>query len=143
MVKFLESERLDTRIGACHALEKLRGRAAPAVPQLRVALQHEDLWLRVRAATALAAIGKPALLALPDMLELIARGPSKHDPRGMEQRFVSFAIFGKMLTRGNTKSREGVDRDKLRSAISLGLQNQDGRARSEISEIFGRLSYAS
>jgi hypothetical protein len=44
-----------------------------------------------------------------------------------------------MLT--NSKSLEGVDREKLREAIAIGLQNQDGRARSEISEIYGRLSY--
>jgi hypothetical protein len=139
IISLLDSENLDARIGACHALEALRGTAAPAVPQLRRALQHDDLWLRVRAATVLAVIGKPALPALPDMLELIARGPSPADPRGMEQRFVSFAIFGKMLT--NAKLLEDVDRDKLRAAIALGLQNQDGRARSEISHIYRRLSY--
>ena len=141
VVKILESESLDARIGACHALEKLRSRAAPAVPQLRVALQHEDIWLRVRAATALSVIGKPALPALPDMLDSITRGPSPEDSRGMEQRFVAVAIFSKMLTRENNKSLEGVDHGKLRSAIARGLQNQDGLARSEISEIFSRLSY--
>jgi len=139
IIALLDSENLDARIGACHALEQLRGNAAPAVPQLRRALEHDDLWLRVRAATALAVIGKPALPALPDVLEIIARGPSPEDPRGMEQRFVSFAIFGKMLT--NAKSLDGVDRDKLRAAIARGLQNQDGRARSEISGIYRRLSY--
>lgn len=139
IIALLDSPSLEARIGACHALEELRGAAAPAVPQLRHALQDEDLWLRVRAATALAVIGKPALPALPEMLAMIARGPSTQDPRAMEQRFVSFAIFSKMLT--STKSLEGVDREKLRNAIAIGLQNQDGRARSEISEIYGRLSY--
>ena len=141
IISLLDSGNLQARIGACQALEKLRGRAAPAVPQLRVALQHEDLWLRVRAATAIAVIGKPALPALPGMLDSITRGPSLKDPRGMEQRFVSVAIFSKMLTRESNRSLEGVDHDKLRSAIALGLQNQDGLARSEISEIFNRLSY--
>jgi hypothetical protein len=113
--------------------------AAPAVGPLHRALRDDDLWLRVRAASALAAMGQPALPALPDMLELIARGPSSEDPRGMEQRFVCSAIFGSMLT--STQSLDGVDRDKLRTAIASGLQNQDGRARSEVSEIFSRLSY--
>jgi Family of unknown function (DUF6288) len=139
IIALLDSTDLDARVGACHALEALRGKAAPAVPQLRRTLQHEDLWLRVRAANVLAVIGKPALPALPDMLELIARGPTPDDPRGMEQRFVSSAIFGKMLT--NTKSLDGVDYDKLRLAIRLGLQNQDGHARSEISEVYSRLSF--
>lgn len=139
IIALLDSLSLEARIGACHALEELGGAAASAVPPLRRALQDEDLWLRVRAATALAAIGKPAMPALPEMLALIARGPSAQDPRAMEQRFVSFAIFSKMLT--SSKSLEGVDREKLREAIAIGLQNQDGRARSEISEIYGRLSY--
>jgi hypothetical protein len=139
IMALLDSENLDARVGACHALEELRGKAAPAVPQLRLALQHDDLWLRVRAATVLAVIGKPAMPALPEMLELIARSPSLEDPRGMEQRFVSSAIFSEMLT--SAKSLDGVDPDKLRTAIALGLQNQDGRVRSEISEIYRRLSY--
>lgn len=139
IIGLLDSKQLDARIGACHALEELRGRAAPSVPQLRRALQDEDVWLRVRAANALAVIGQPALPALPEMLEIIARGPSSADPRGMEQRFVSSAIFSKMLT--NADSLEGVDRDRLRAAIAQGLQNQDGHARSDISKVFGRLSY--
>lgn len=54
IISLLDSENLDVRIGACHALEALRGTAAPAVPQLQRMLQHDDLWLRVRAATVLA-----------------------------------------------------------------------------------------
>lgn len=139
IIALLASENLDARVGACHALEALRGRAAPAVPQLRLALQHEDLWLRIRAATALAMIGDPAMPALPDMLEIIARGPTAEDPRGMEQRFISMAIFNKMLGRG--KTLDGVNGDQLRTAIVRGLQNQDGRARSDISTIYQRLSF--
>ena len=139
IVALLDSDNLDTRVGACRALEELRGDGAPAVPQLRRLLQHEDLWLRVRAASALAAIGKPAMPVLPELLEQIAREPSPDDPRGMEQRFVASVVFGQMLKR--MESLDGIDHDKLRTAIARGLQNQDGRARSEISEIYGRLSY--
>jgi hypothetical protein len=139
IVAMLDSDDIDARIGACVALEKLRGKAAVAIPQLRLALKHDNLWLRVRAATALAMIGKKALPALPDMLEIIARAPSPEDPRGMEQRFVSFAIFSEMLPA--TKSFEEIDQQQLRSAIASGLKNQDGHARSEISSVFGRLSY--
>ncbi len=139
IIALLASENLNAQIGACQALEELRGKAAMAVPQLQRMLHHDDLWLRVRATTALAAIGKPALPALPDMLEQVARGSSMDDPRGMEQRFASFAIFGKMLS--NLKSLDSVDRDNLRNAIARGLQNQDGRARSEISAIYRRLSF--
>lgn len=135
----LDSPSLDARIGACQALEALRGFAAPAVPQLRKTLQHPDLWLRVRAAQSLAAIGKDGLPALPNILERIARTPEKDDPRAMEQRYLCGAVFDKMLT--DAKKLEGVDREKLRVAIARGLQNQDGHARSKVSGIYERLTY--
>lgn len=135
----LDSDSLDARIGACQALEYLRGDAAPAVPILRRTLRHEDLWLRIRAASALAAIGKPAASALPELLDLIARPPASDDPRAMEQRFVSMAVFSTLLPR--LQSLDDVDNDRLRLAIAQGLKNQDGRARGEISEIYRRLGY--
>lgn len=139
MVALLEATKLEARMGACQALEELRGAAAPAVPQLRRVLQQDDLWLRVRAASALAAVGKPALPALPDLLDRVALGPSPEDPRGMEQRFLASAIFRRMLT--SAGALEGVDRDRLRTAVARGLRNQDGHARSDISEIYRRLRY--
>ena len=139
IIALLDSPSLDARIGACHALEELRGAAAPAIPQLRKTLQHSDLWLRVKAADALAAIGKEALPTLPDILDRIARTPEKDDPRAMEQRYLCGAVFEKMLN--DAKKLEGVDRDKLRIAIARGLQNQDGHARSKVSGIYKRLSY--
>ncbi|MEY4566825.1 MAG: hypothetical protein RLY14_1795 [Planctomycetota bacterium] len=139
IVSLLDSDEINTRIGACLALEKLRGKAAPAIPKLQLALKHDNVWLRIRAATALAMIGKESLPILPDLLEMIARKPASDDPRGMEQRFVSVAIFGELLNA--TSSLEGIDQDKLRQAIANGLRNQDGLARSEISSVFGRLDY--
>jgi hypothetical protein len=139
VVALLDSDNIDARIGACQALEKLRGDAAPAVPQLRGILRQNDLWLRIRAASALAAIGKPAVAALPELLELIARMPAPTDPRGMEQRFVAMAVFGTMLPR--LQSLDDVDADRLLAAIAQGLRNQDGRARGEISEVYARLGY--
>jgi hypothetical protein len=138
LLAMLDAPQLEARLGACQALEVSRGAAEPAVPKLRETLQHPDAWLRVQAAEALAAIGRPALPALPDLLHRIAIGPTKEDPRAMEQRFLCFAIFQKMLV--NTKSLEGVDRDQLRTAIARGLQNQDGRARGEISGIYKHLT---
>jgi len=139
VIALLDSPQLETRLGACSALEAFGSQAAAAVPKLRATLQHPDLWLRVRAGDALAAIGKPALPALPEMLERVNTGPSEGDPRGMEQRYFSFAVFGKLLKRHRTL--EGVDRDQLRAAMTRGLQNQDGRARSQISEIYPLLSF--
>ena len=139
VISLLDSDRLDACIGACHALEQLRGDAAPAVPRLRRLMQHEDLWLRIRAASALAAIGRPAAVALPELLDQIGRDPAADDPRGMEQRFVAMAVFSNLLPR--LESLQDIDEDRLRTAIRRGLQNQDGRARGEISEIYRRLTY--
>ncbi len=107
--------------------------------RLRALLQHNDLWLRVKAADALAAIGKPALPVLPDILDRIARTPDEDDPRAMEQRYLCGAVFEKMLRAA--RNLEGVDRDKLRTAILRGLQNQDGHARGKVSSVYARLSF--
>jgi hypothetical protein len=137
LLAMLESPRLEARYGACEALASLRGAAAPAVPALRNALRHEDLWLRVKAAEALAKIGGPAVAAVPELLEMLTQGPSLKDPRGMEQRYLCFAVFGEMLKH----SLDGVDRNQLRKAVAAGLLNQDGRARGEVGGIYQQLSY--
>lgn len=139
LIELLESGSLDSKLGACRALEELKGAGSQAVPQLRQALKGDNLWLRVRAAMALSAIGEPAMPALPDMLEIVTGGPSLEDPRGMEQRFFTTAIFANMLT--NPQSLAQVDSQQLQAAIVSGLKNQDGHARSEISEFYRRCSY--
>jgi hypothetical protein len=54
-------------------LIKAKARAAPAVPALARLLAHDDIWLRVCAGDALAGIGEPARVALPEMLKEIER----------------------------------------------------------------------
>lgn len=138
LIQMLSSPSLEARYGACQALSELRGRAEPAVEALRDALDHEDLWLRIKAAEALAAIGKPAMECVPKLLQLLAQVDLQNDPRGMQQRYLSFALFdrGGMLGR----SLEGVDRDALYNAVRAGLKNQDGRARGSIGSIYRKLS---
>jgi hypothetical protein len=136
LTKLLESTDLKTRTGACQALAQLKGKAAPAVPALRLALKDKDYWLRVMAAEALAVIGKPALVALPDLLQMIAKGPTAEDPRGMEQRFLCSAIFPRMLK----DSLDGIDRELLYNALRAGLKNEDGRSRGSIASVYRELS---
>ncbi len=138
LVKLLESPELYARYGACAALGYLKDAAAPAVPALRKCLQDKDLWLRVEAAEALADIGEAAMVALPELLTMLAKEPTPEDPRGMEQRYLSFIVFGKILKRSPL---DGVDRDLLRTAITAGLKNQDGRARGTIGGIYNQLTY--
>jgi Family of unknown function (DUF6288) len=139
LLKLLESPGLPSRYGACQALAALRGRAAPAVESLRRTLGADDLWLRIKAAEALANIGSPAITAVPDLLRLLAQGDPKTDPRGMQQRYLIYALFQRrngMLGR----TLEGVDREALYLAVREGLKNQDGRARGCISSIYQNLS---
>ena len=138
LTAMLESPDLEARYGACQALARLRGRAAPAVEALRETLSHEDLWLRIKAAEALAAIGAPAMPAVPQLLELLARVDVEEDPRGMQQRYLTFALFDRdgLLSR----SLEGVDRAALSEAVRAGLTNEDGRARGSIASVYRQLS---
>jgi hypothetical protein len=59
-------------------------RGAAAVLALRETLRADDLWLRIKAAEALAAIGDAAMPALPDMLAILAERDVAGDPRGMQ-----------------------------------------------------------
>ena len=138
LLKLLDSPRLESRYGACQGLISLRGRGASAIEPLRKLLAERDLWLRIKAAEALASIGKAAMPAVPQLLELLAQVDAANDPRGMQQRYLSFAMFddGGMLRR----SLDGVDREALYKAVRAGLKNQDGRARGAISSVYRNLS---
>lgn len=143
LLKMLESPALEARYGACQALRVLGERAAPAVDALRKVLSERDLWLRIKAAEALAAIGTPAMPAVPQLLELLAQVDAEHDPRGMQQRYLCFALFddGEEHSVGMLNSSlEGVDRELLCKAVRAGLRNQDGRARGSIGSVYRNLS---
>ena len=138
LIEMLESPSLDARYGACQGLIFLRGRGALAVDALQKTLAHPDLWLRIKAAEALAAIGPPATKAVPQLLELLAQVDVKNDPRGMQQRYLSFALFDRDGMLG--RSLEGVDRPALYKAVRAGLRNEDGRARGSIGSVYRHLS---
>lgn len=137
VVEMLDSPNLYARYGACEVIILLDAATAPAVPKLTALLSHENLWMRIKAAEALSHIGPPAMPSLPLMLERLTHGPTKTDPRGMEQRYLCFSVFGTMLK----NSLDGVDRELLRKAVAAGLRNEDGRARSDIANIYKMLSY--
>ncbi len=117
-----------------------RRRGAAAIPALQEALRSSNLWLRTLAAEALAGIGAPAKEAVPEMLARLAMSDPENDPRGMEQRYLSFALFNR---RGGliARSLEGVDRELLFEAVRAGLQNEDGRARGSLASVYKNLTY--
>ncbi len=138
VLALLQSKALEPRYGACQAIEKLRGRAADAVPVLANLLRDKDLWMRIKAADALASIGKPAMSTVPTLLEIFSQTDPVGDPRGMQQRYLCFALFDGRGMLAN--SLEGVDRAALYKAVRGGLQNQDGRARGSIASVYRNLS---
>ena len=140
LIALLDAPGLESRVGACQALAQLEAQAAPAIPALRKALHAEDLWLRIKAADALSSIGQAAASAIPELLEMLAHGPDAKDPRGMQQRYLIFALFS---SRGGMlgPALKDVDRDLLFKAVRAGLQNEDGRARGSIASVYQMLSY--
>lgn len=139
LIAMLESPHIESRYGACQALIAIGKRSEPAVEKLSEALTDDDLWLRIKAAEALASIGKSAMPTVPKLLELLADTSVAGDPRGMQQRYLSFALFN-----GNEgmlgRSLDGVDREALYKAVREGLKNQDGRARGSIGSVYRNLS---
>ena len=140
LVAMLDAPALTARYGACQALGELRGRAAPAVPALQHTLTHDDLWLRIKAAEALAGIGERARGAIPQMLELLAQVDPERDPRGMQQRYFTFALFDRQFGGMLGRSLDGVPTEPLLRAVRAGLRNQDGRARSSLGSVYRNLS---
>ncbi|MGL6075373.1 MAG: DUF6288 domain-containing protein [Fimbriiglobus sp.] len=138
--KLLESQKLETRYGACQALRELGTRGAPAVEPLRKCLTDSDLWLRIQAANALAKLGPAAKPAVPKLFEMLAEVDKVNDPRGMQQRFLTFALFDRDDGGLLSHSLEGVDREALYKAVRAGLKNQDGRARGSMTSVYKNLS---
>ena len=140
LIRSLDAPDLHTRYGACQALKMQRGRGGAAVPALLKTFRSDDLWLRILAAEALAGIGEPAKAAVPEMLVRLTKSDPRNDPRNMEQRYLSFALFNR---RGGLigRSLEGVDRELLFKAVRAGLRNDDGRARGSFGSVYQNLSY--
>ncbi len=140
LIGLLDSPDLYTRYGACQALKMQGKRGAAAVPALLETFDSDDLWLRILTAEALAGIGEPARGAVPELLTRLTRSDPENDPRNMEQRYLSFALFDR---RGGLigRSLEGVDRELLMKAVRAGLLNEDGRARGSFGSVYQNLTF--
>ncbi len=144
LLRLLESEHLEARLGACAALKALGPSGSAAIPELRQTLAHDDLWLRIQAGEALAAMGDEARSVVPDLLQLLT-SEYPGDSRGMTQRYATFLLFNRGKLEGVTgllsRSLDGVERDLLYDAIRAGLQNEDGRARGALGTVYDLLSW--
>ncbi|MFK7789043.1 MAG: DUF6288 domain-containing protein [Phycisphaeraceae bacterium] len=140
LIAMLGSSDESTRYGACLGISRLKGDRSAAVPKLMELFESKDLWTRVSAAQALAGVGDQARVAAPMLLTRMAKPDLIGDPRGMEQRYLTKALFAQ---RGGLlgQSVEGIDRDQLMEAVRVGLKNQDGRARGAIASVYQNLSF--
>ena len=142
LLDLLASPDLNSRYGAVEALGNLgpKNDVIARVSVLTETLRAKDLWLRILAADALSTMGEPAKIAIPAMLERFAKWDPRNDPRGMENRYLSFALFNRrdgLIGR----SLEGVDRELLVQAVRIGLQNEDGRARGSFTSVYQNLTF--
>ncbi|MEP4076714.1 DUF6288 domain-containing protein [Haloferula sp.] len=144
LITMLGSDDRNTKLGACFAIKKFGGKAASSSSALQKILKEDDMWLRIQAAQALASIGPAGREAIPELLKL-ASSQTKDDPRGMTQRYLSFTLFQRPMSGRSpgmiSKSLDGIDRRDLKEAVTMILQNQDGRARGAVTSIFNNLSY--
>ena len=140
LIHLLTHNDLYGKLGACQAVTHLRERGSGAIPALRTNLDAENLWLRIKAAEALARCGKQAIAIVPQLLHMMTDVNTTDDPRGMQQRYLCFALFNQrdgMLGR----SLDGVDRVALFAAVKAGLHNEDGRARGSLGSVYRNLTY--
>ena len=146
VMRLLKKKDLNTKLGACSALESMGSSAAPAIPLLGKLLKEDELWLRVQAGRALAAIGPKAKIAAPELLKVVAN-VDESDPRQTTQRYVSYLLFGtKRAYAGDfngmlSRSLEGMDPELVYDAVRVVLQNPESTARGSVESVYNKLSY--
>ena len=90
----LDATDLYTRYGACQAIKMQKARGVTGRGRPAQDVRHDDLWLRILAAEALAGIGEPAKVGRARNARKARQGGDpKNDPRNMEQRYLCFALF--------------------------------------------------
>ncbi len=141
----LNSKKRNTILGGIYALEYQRIKAKPAMDDLVKLLTHHDEWIRFRAGCALCAIGKDSKSkAVPVMLKM-AMKTFDHDPRQMNQRYLSFVLWGT----GNNGSPVGLlrrdmtrlDQRSLIPAIKKLIRNEDGQTRGYVANAIKLMTY--
>ncbi len=136
LIALVEGKDAHLRQGACEALGYIKD--PQALPVLVALLDHQDRWLRVKAAEALKKFGDSARPVLPGMLEAVVKTAEPpqpvawNDPIQIAQGQLAEALFGGMLK----KSIDGVDKQVMYPAIQAIARNPDGMARMHLKEIF-------
>lgn len=138
LIALAENKDVHVRQGACEALGLLK--SADALPVLIRQLNHEDRWVRYKAAQAIERMGGAAKPAIPEMLEAVAQTAepiepiSWADPVQIAQGKLANALFTGALA-GDVKK---ADPKLLYPAIRAVSKNPDGAARATLRDFFDR-----
>jgi hypothetical protein len=123
------------RQGACEALGLIKDPAA--IPVLIKQFDHDDHWLRYKAAMAIGAMGELARPALPQLLEVVIKQARAGDtidwtdPVMTAQTQIGDIVFNRLLRH----SMKGVDDKLLIEAIRAMMTNTDGLGRGMVAHI--------
>ena len=107
----------------------LEERAAPAVPALQETLRADDLWLRIKAAEALAGIGSRGdVRPLPDLLTMLA----EHDVESRPARHAAALPVLRAVQSARRDAGAFAGRRGSRAALrgGAGRASQRGRSRA-------------
>jgi hypothetical protein len=140
LIEMLQHGTLDAKFGACQAIQEIGAPCEAAVDALIDRLDEDELWLRVHAAWALAAIGgEQARRAAPKLLELLAN-EDPADTLMVESRFVGEALFSRRGAGGKpgllAETIEGADRRQLLDTARKILRHPNGRARGNVTSLY-------
>lgn len=136
LIAMAEGSDAHARQGACEALGCLKD--TNALPVLVRLLQHDDRWLRVKAADALKKMGEAARPVLPGMLEAVVQTAEPlqpiawDDPIQLTHGQLAEALFGGLMR----NSVQGVETNLLYPAIRAVSRNADGMARMHLRGTF-------
>lgn len=107
------------KLGACHALESMKEKAAPALDSIMQVVRDAkaDSWLRQNACKAMIAIGKPAIPTLKELATILLELPVLDQRRELEQVLgLTIAKLSKLA------ERQALDK-QLRFEVAKKLLN--------------------
>ena len=144
LIAMLASDSQDAKFGACQAIQQIGSACEPAVDALIRLLDEKDLWLRVNAAQALAAVGgDSARRAAPKMIELLAN-EDPDDTLMIESRFIGETLFAKRSRSGRagllSTTIEGADHEELIEAARRILKNPCGGPRASVTSLYSTMT---
>lgn len=140
-MKMFAEGSMDQKYGALRMFEALKEKAEPAVDLLIKNLEDPDLWLRIRSAYCLEAIGAPAKKAVPALLKAV-KYEDPQDNRNMFRRIITITLFD--ARKGLLKDKADLDaipKDTLIPVLKLLLRGEEGQSVTCLANPLSNLSF--